>query len=250
MFLITRSLADFNEKAAQIFEEAAQNAIRERGFFCAALSGGATPRGVYARLSKNPFRTQIDWSRVFLFFGDERWVPPRHPESNFRMVRENLFSKVKIPRKNIFPIPTDLKSPSRAARAYEKTLRLYFKNNSGKALFDLCLLGVGGDGHTASLFPGTWALREKRRWVAENHIPALNSYRITCTYPIINRSKRILVLCAGAEKAVVIQRIFKNRNKRKKFPIERVVPKSGNLIWLIDQAAAGMLPKNSRRLKK
>jgi len=201
-----------------------------------SLSGGSTPKTLYALLASTPFRNRFPWQRVHWYWGDERFVSYDDPESNYRMTREAMLSKVPVPPENIHPIPTD-GSPEDAARRYERTLQEAYGAatlDSQRPLFDLTLLGLGPDGHTASLLPGEPVLNERKRWVAAvSH--GRPEVRITLTYPVIESSRRVAFLVAGEEKAAIFSAI---RAGDSQLPAARVRP-LGDLIWFVDRAAAG-----------
>jgi 6-phosphogluconolactonase len=200
-----------------------------------ALSGGSTPKGLYELLAQTPYRDSVPWNRTHLFWGDERFVPPTDPRSNFRMAREALLSHVPIPAANVHPIPTEGMTPEDAARAYERTLKSFHGAETldpKRPLFDVNLLGLGEDGHIASLFPGTNALSERERWVvAVTDGPP--EPRITLTYPALESSRLVLFLITGAAKAAIFARV---RNGDQALPATRLRP-TGRLVWLADAAA-------------
>lgn len=203
-----------------------------------ALSGGSTPKRFHELLAQ---ADGIDWSRVHVYFGDERTVPPEDFESNFRMAKETLLNKVPIPSVQVHRMRGEL-DPGEAAEEYERTLRETFGvEPPGVPRFDLNVLGVGADGHTASLFPGTEALNERERWVVANHVPQLDSWRLTLTYPVLNAARLTLVLASGAGKADAIRRIF-DPNELDKPPAAFVQP-DGQIIWLLDEGAASGLER-------
>jgi 6-phosphogluconolactonase len=217
---------------------AAQAAIREHGKFTIALSGGNTPRDVYASWAEQ-WKASFPWNKTFFFFGDERSVPLDHPDSNFRMARESLFSKVPVPEQNIFRTPAEL-GATKAAEEYEKTLKEFFKLQPGEwPRLDVILLGIGEEGHTASLFPGSAALSETSRLVAPNWIEKLKTDRITFTFPVINNAAETMFLVAGAAKAEIVKEIFLSQGE--KYPAQRVRPAHGRLLWIVDQPAASLL---------
>ena len=203
-----------------------------------ALSGGSTPRRFHELLAASE---GIDWSRVHVYWGDERTVPPDDAESNYRMARETLLEAVAIPPDQVHRMRGEL-DPAGAADAYEQTLRETFGVEPPDVpRFDLNILGVGADGHTASLFPGTAALEERTRWVAASHIPQQDSWRITLTYPVLNAARLTLVLVSGKGKADAIRQIF-DTNETEKPPAAFVQPE-GQIIWLLDEAAAAKLER-------
>jgi 6-phosphogluconolactonase len=228
------------QEAAGIAVTSAQEALPSLPFFRIALSGGNTPRPLYEKLAAEPFRGQIDWERLQVFFSDERFVPPDSPDSNYRMANQALLSRVPIPGSFVHGVPTLDISPEGAAQLYEENIRRVFElDEISVARFDLILLGMGPDGHTASLFPETAALSVTDRMVAANFVPAHQSWRITFTYPVLNAARRVLFLVAGQDKADAVGRIFSGDQS---LPAARVEPTEGDLIWLLDQAAATNLP--------
>ena len=222
--------------AHHVAEWITQAALAARGPFRVCLSGGSTPKALYTLLAADEFKARFPWPRVFWYWGDERFVPYDHPDSNYRMTREAMLSKAPVPPENIFPIPTD-GDPDDAARRYERTLREAYGDDTldpKRPLFDLTLLGLGPDGHTASLLPGEPVLNERRRWVAAvSH--GRPEVRITLTYPAIDSSRRVAFLVAGKEKAAIFSAI---RSGKSDVPAARVRP-IGELIWFADRAAAG-----------
>jgi 6-phosphogluconolactonase len=213
-----------------------QAALAAPGAFRVSLSGGSTPKTLYGLLASDEFRTRFPWSRVSWYWGDERFVPYDHPESNYRMTREAMLAKAPVPSANIHPIPTD-GTPEDAARRYERTLQDAYGAatlDPQRPLFDITLLGLGPDGHTASLLPGEPVLDERERWVAAvSH--GRPEIRITLTYPAIESSRRVAFLVAGEEKAEIFGAI---RAGNSRVPAARVRP-VGELFWFVDQAAAG-----------
>ena len=226
------------EAAAREFARAAREAIAGRGIFRVVLAGGSTPRALYGRLARQPHRRSIPWDRVRFFWGDERCVPPDNERSNYRMARETLLEPLQIPAQRVLRMKGD-QVPAAAARGYEWTIRKEFRGSP--ACFDLILLGLGEDGHTASLFPGTAALAESRRLVAANFVPKFGQWRITMTYRAINAARRIVFLASGVEKAAPVEKIVKKRRGYKELPASGVVPRRGTLLWLLDEAAASKL---------
>jgi 6-phosphogluconolactonase len=238
-------------QAAARFAALAREAMTARGRFAVALSGGSTPRDLYARLATPEFATQVDWARVHFFWGDERAVPPDHPDSNYRMAYETLLARVQPPAQNIHRIRAEL-PPADAARAYEETLRGFFEPpgtprqisaNSGVDLprFDLILLGLGANGHTASLFPHAQLLHETTRWVAAEYIDEVKMWRITLTAPVINAAMNIVWLVVGADKAPTVRAVLRGEYRPDDLPAQLIQPTHGRAVWLLDQAAAGEL---------
>lgn len=219
--------------AAYHFVAACKASLIKQDRFAVALSGGSTPKGLFEILATPEFSRNIDWKKVLLFWGDERFVPRTHEDSNYKMAKEVLLDKVAIPRKNIFPVPTK-GWPQDCAADYEKEIKAVLGRNTS---FDLTLLGMGDDGHTASLFPGTKVLEETKRLVKEVWVDAKQTWRISFTYPLINRSKEIMFLIAGENKASVLKKVLSGRNLKNPYPIQGVQPKKGNIIWMLDEAA-------------
>ena len=223
----------------------AQAAARERGRFAWALSGGATPRRLYALLADplQPWRERMPWALTHVFFGDERCVPCDHPDSNYRMAREALLSRVPIPAEQVHRIRTEAGAADAVAAEYEAELRAFFGLAQGRLpSFDLVLLGLGADGHTASLFPGSPSLQERRRWVVAPWVERLQAQRFTLTLPALDAALAVAFLVAGAEKA---ERVAEAQQPRGESPAARVRPVSGALLWLLDEAAAARLPGRS-----
>jgi 6-phosphogluconolactonase len=210
------------------------SALAERDRFVVALAGGNTPRQTYALLATAAFAEQMDWARIHIFWGDERCIPPNHPESNYRMARETLLDHVPIPEANVHRIPGEL-TPKEAAAAYARELSAVF--GADPIRFDVILLGLGSDGHTASLFPGTDALQVDDRPVAANYAPRLESWRITLTLPVINAARHVGFIVSGAHKAEALASV----QAEAPVPAARVQPDPGELVWLIDEAAATKL---------
>ena len=225
--------------AADRFVEIAGAAMRERGRFSVALSGGSTPKRAYELLASEDYRDKLDWSKVHIFFGDERCVPPDDTESNYRMANEAMLSRVALPARNIHRIQ-GVGDPVANARLYEDELRTFF-NDALWPRFDLVLLGMGDDGHTASLFPGTAALKEEQAWVAANWVEKFNAYRITLTLPAINHAAHIAFLVTGESKADRLAEVLSGENLPVQLPSQLIKPANGSLEWLIDKAAAARL---------
>lgn len=234
--------AALNLAAAQEFQTAAEQAIAQRGRFSVALSGGNTPRSVYSLLAQQ-YKTSLHWNKIHIFFGDERSVPPDHPDSNYRMANEALLSHVPIPLENVHRIRAEL-DPEAAAKDYENQLRSFFQlANNAWPRFDLILLGLGEDGHTASLFPGSSALGESSRLAAPTWVEKKKTFRITLTYPVLNNAAEDLFIVSGAEKGEILSKVF-GQPGGSEFPSQRIHPTNGRLLWLIDEVAARLLPQN------
>jgi 6-phosphogluconolactonase len=227
--------------AAEEVIHAATDAIAQRGRFSIALSGGSTPKNLYTLIAANASAT-LPWDKMFFFWGDERDVPQDDADSNYRMAKESLLSRVPIPAGNIFPIPTGKGDAGAAADDYEKILRKFFDLKPGEfPRFDVILLGMGPDGHTASLFPETAALQEHSRLVVANWVEKLKSSRITFTLPVLNSARRVLFLVSGTDKAPVLKEVLEGKGPAEKYPSKLVSPSDGKLIWLVDRAAASEL---------
>jgi 6-phosphogluconolactonase len=224
--------------AARHFVETSQQAIDAHGDFSVALSGGSTPRELHRRLASPPLAQQVDWSRVQIFFGDERCVPPEDPQSNYRMAEETLLSLVPIPLANVRRMRGEL-PPEAAAADYERQLKDFFKNDPPR--LDLILLGMGDNGHTASLFPGLVAVREQQRWVVAENVPEVDMWRITLTPVVLNLGREVMFLVAGAAKASMLQQVLEGPYAPDERPAQIVRPAPGDVIWLVDAAAAEKL---------
>jgi 6-phosphogluconolactonase len=245
---VVADAAQLAEEAARIFAERAADAIAARGVFRVALSGGSTPRALYRRLAapiasvSNP----IDWTRVHLFFGDERHVPPDHADSNYRMVKEALLSHAPIPDANVHRIRAEVPDAPDAAEAYAQDIRMAFRLPAGEwPRFDLVLLGMGPDGHTASLFPDTPVLHERSRIAAAVWVVAMQTWRITLTPPVLNHASTVLFLVSGADKAETLHAVLDGPSDPDRLPSQLIAPTDGSVHWLVDTAAAARLnPRN------
>ena len=225
--------------AAARFVDYSIASIREHGSFTVALAGGSTPRRVYELLAEKECKDRVNWPLVHLFFGDERMVPPGSPESNYRMVNDSLVSRVEIPPENVHRIIGET-TPAESAERYEAELKSLFRTVDWPG-FDLALLGMGADGHTASLFPGSDALNEEEKWVVATTQPQTRQGRITLSLPVINHAKRVTFIVTGNEKAATLARVLRSEPEKEALPAQRVRPVSGILEWLVDQAAAAKL---------
>jgi len=226
--------ASLARAAAEHFVTLATAAIAARGQFVVALSGGSTPRTTYALLASDEFAARVDWPRVRVFWGDERCVPPDHPDSNYRMAREALLDKVPIPTENVHRMRGEL-PPDQAAAAYQAELEAVL---GAGGRFDLILLGMGADGHTASLFPGTAALREQARWVVAYYVDRLAAWRVTLTPVAINAAAHVTFVVSGAGKAERLREVVTGPYQPDVLPAQIVRPTDGRLLWLVDVAAA------------
>lgn len=235
------SADDLAERAAREFIRAARESAARQGRFRVALSGGSTPRAVYSRLAESP-GDAIPWSCVEVFWGDERVVPPDDPASNYRMARETLLSRVPIPPEHVHRVPTELQPPAAIGPCYEQEIRATFQTQPGTwPGFDLVLLGVGEDGHTASLFPGSAALGEEHRGVLTVYVDRLQAYRVTLSLPLLNAARLIVFLVSGERKAEIMRRVLGPERHPDQWPAQAVQPSSGRLVWLLDAAAARLL---------
>ncbi|MGD0695090.1 MAG: 6-phosphogluconolactonase [Terriglobia bacterium] len=240
--LLPSSEALYRAAAAE-FVKAADEAVRAKGLFTVALSGGSTPAGMYSLLASDPaFRDQVQWGKAYFFWGDERLVPPDHKDSNYRMAHETLLSKVGVPTDHVFRIKAEHENAGAAADEYEKTLRDFFKLKKGQfPRFDLVLLGMGMEGHTASLFPGTGALHEENRLVVSTWIGKLLTDRITLTPPVLNNAARVVFLIQGEEKAPALKAVLEGPYEPDQLPAQLIRPRRGKLLWLIEQSAGRLL---------
>jgi 6-phosphogluconolactonase len=233
--------AELAYAAARRFVDWAWQSIAKDGKFYVALSGGSTPRELYRLLATNEFRAQVDWPRVHLFWGDERAVPPENPESNYGMVRRELLLRVSIPGSNVHRMEAEDANIGRAAQNYEAELRKFLPlDDRGFPRFHLILLGLGPEGHTASLFPGAKLLRETSRWVSTPMVPKLAARRMTLTLPVLEAARRVLFLVSGAEKASILREVLCGHSEPP-LPAQMVKPREGERLFLVDEAAAGKL---------
>jgi 6-phosphogluconolactonase len=238
---ILSDLEAISHQAASLFVKAARDAIDRKTRFVAAISGGSTPRRLYTLLGSAEYSSPVDWQRVHFFWVDERCVPKDHEESNFKTAFDALLSKIPIPDENIHRIRGE-EDPERGARDYEEDIRKFF-GMSGLPMFDLVILGMGEDGHTASLFPGSKALGEKERWVVPVYLEKPKINRITLTLPVLNHAAQILFLVSGRSKATVLFEILGDGHKKDQYPAGLIRPIQGRLLWLIDQEASGKLKR-------
>jgi 6-phosphogluconolactonase len=229
---------DLFQAAAEEVIRVAKEAVQQRGRFTIALSGGSTPKNMYALIAANA--GGLPWDQIFFFWSDERHVPPDDPESNYRMAHDSLLSKVPVPAANIFRVPAEDPDAAAAAETYGQTLRKFFAAKSGEVpRFDLILLGLGPDGHTASLFPETAALQEKSRLVVANWVEKFKAHRITFTLPLLNAAREVVFLVSGTDKAAILHEVLEGKGE--KYPSQLVRPVDGKLIWFVDRAAASEL---------
>ena len=231
--------AELTRAAAEEVAQRAEEAVRERGRFAWALSGGSTPRDLYRTLASPPYRDRLPWSAIHVFWGDERHVPPDHPDSNFRMAREAMLDAVPLPAANLHRIRAEEPDAAVAAAAYETELRAFFHLAPGEwPRFDLVLLGLGKDAHTASLFPGGEAVHERERLVVAPWVPAQSTFRITLTPPVLNHARLAVFLVSGEDKAEPLRAVLAGPRDPGRWPAQIV---EGNRLWLVDRAAARLL---------
>jgi 6-phosphogluconolactonase len=236
---VTSNLDDLIAAAAELVLTSGAASINERDRFSLALSGGSTPQPLYEHLAQEQFDQVLDWNKVHFFWGDERVVAPDHPDSNFFQANQAMLQPRKFPGANIHRMQGEL-DPTLAAQSYENELIDWFQEPLPR--FDLILLGLGSDGHTASLFPGTKALESPHDYdlIAANHVPQLDTWRITFTAKLINAARQVLFLVSGESKADVLHKILEDPGTKDQFPAQLIQPTDGDLIWLVD-CAAGIL---------
>ena len=236
--------------AASRFAQLAEQYVSKNGIFTVALSGGSTPRAMFSLLAEEPFLSTVPWRSIYFFWGDERCVPPDHPESNYRMAHETLLSKIPTPDENILRMPGEFETPGAAAARNEADLAGALKSFGKDYLsgdkkpmprLDLILLGMGADGHTASLFPGTDALRVGDRMVVANYVPKLSAHRITLTADAINNARNVMFVVAGADKAESLRQVIEGDRRPEEYPSQLIHPREGDLVWMVDEAAARLL---------
>jgi 6-phosphogluconolactonase len=237
-------------KAARRFARLADQYTIGSGRFTVALSGGSTPRKMFSILAEEPFLDTVPWSSIYFFWGDERCVPPDHADSNYRMAWETLLSKAPVPSENIFRVPAEVPDPNRAAEDYSQALTQFFLARASKSAtaplsnvprFDLVLLGMGPDGHTASLFPHTAAIHKNESIVVANFIEKFNAHRITFTAATINNARNVTFVVAGADKADALKNVIEGSYQPELYPSQLIHPRNGTLLWMVDEAAARLL---------
>lgn len=241
---------ELSRLAAEQFVSLAVEAVRENGLFTVALAGGSTPKNLYQLLSSpdEPFRAQLPWNRIHFFWGDERHVPPDHPDSNYRMAWEALLSRVPIPAENIHRIKSENAEAAKAADEYAGTLRDVFRLTEGQfPRLDLILLGIGPDAHLASIFPGSPAINEQRQLVLAPWVDKLNSSRITLTPPVLNHAASVIFLVTGREKAHALHQVLEGDYQPESFPAQLIRANKGSVRWLVDREAATMLESSTTK---
>lgn len=233
--------------AADIYLRTAANAVTERGRFTVALSGGSTPKALYSLLAAE-LSSRVPWKQTYFFFGDERHVPPNDADSNYRMAQEAMFSKAPISPEQVFRIKGELSDSNQAAADYESVLRDFFHPAPGQLpRFDLVMLGMGPDGHTASLFPGTKALDEKHRLVTSNWVGKFYTHRITMTAPLLNHAEVVLFMAHGQDKSQALKAVLEGPYEPEQLPSQLIRAPHGTLLWLVDEAAAALLDRGAIR---
>jgi 6-phosphogluconolactonase len=246
-----RILADgaaIAKRAAQEFVQAAAAAVRAKGSFNVALAGGSTPKALYSLLVNDPaLRSQVPWDKIHLFFGDERHVGPDHPDSNFCMATEAMISRLPLTKDQVLRIKGEYPDTEEAAREYEQALQSYFRLKAGEyPRFDLLLAGMGSEGHTLSLFPGTKALHADGRIVVRNWVGKLCAERITLTAPAASNAAQIVFMVTGADKACALKAVLEGPFEPEQLPAQLLQPQNGRLLWLVDAAAGNMLATGIR----
>lgn len=240
--IINDNPLELSDAGATFFSECAGHAVERKGFFTVALSGGSTPRGMHRRMAEEPFRSNISWEQTHIFWVDERCVPVEDPASNYGAACKDLIDRVPVIETNVHPMPVNM-VPFEGATHYQREITNFFKTASSEIpVFDLILLGIGTDGHTASLFPGTSALQEQKQLISvvKGGMPIVS--RLTMTFPILNQAREVVFLASGKGKAGIIQAILEK--KQRDLPALGIRPRSGNLTWLLDREAVSLLPKD------
>jgi len=239
--IITTTIEELYVSAAKEVVQVVTGCRKEGRECFVALAGGSTPRGLYQLLTGEPYRSQLSWEYLRVFWGDERTVPPDHHESNFRMAEEALLSQVPVPARQVFRMEGELPAGEAAAR-YEAVLREQFRLSPGEfPKFDLILLGMGSDGHTASLFPGTSAVTESHKLVAAPWVEKLHTHRVTLTPPVLNAAKHVVLLVSGQDKATALHAVLEGPSEPDRYPAQVINATAGNVVWLINQDAAGLM---------
>jgi 6-phosphogluconolactonase len=242
MVRIFKDANELSSAAAEIFVQASKEAIAAKGSFTVALTGGSSPIKLHQLLATPAYSEQIDWANTYVFWGDERWVPMESDQSNAKMAFETLLNFVRIPTGQIYPMYDAVQTPEKFAGEYEQ----WIKDIVGPdGAFDLILLGMGDDGHTASLFPGTDVLNEQDKWVAAYYLEAQDMYRITLTAPLINRAKQLVVMTFGEKKTHALREVLEGEHNPKLYPSQLLKPVNGSLLFLTDEVAASQLSEGS-----
>ncbi len=236
--IIHKDLDELSKAGATLFAKSADQAVARSGLFSVALSGGSTPRGMHKLLGKAPFCSTIAWDQTHIFWVDERYVPFEDPASNYGAARKDFIDLVPVLKRNAHPMPVHM-DPYEGAEHYQVQITDFFKTGANEIPeFDLILLGIGTDGHTASLFPGAPVLEEQKQFISSVKGGIPNVHRLTMTYPILNQARNIVFIASGEGKAAVIQALLE---RKQNLPARGINPRSGNLTWLLDQGAASLL---------
>jgi 6-phosphogluconolactonase len=235
---VSKNTADLSKDLADRIVTLIDATLAKQDRFTFVLSGGSTPKALYALLSESPYSENIPWEKVHFFWGDERAVPFEDERNNAKMCYDQLLNKVNVPAENIHIMRTDI-SPEESAVAYEKVLKSYFKDD--EPTFDFVLLGMGDDGHTLSLFPGTEVVHESEAWTSAFFLQAQDMYRITLTAPVVNAAKYVAFMATGAGKAETLKSVLEGDQNLDKFPSQIIKPVNGELHWFVDEAAAAQL---------
>ncbi|MCC9138344.1 6-phosphogluconolactonase [Pontibacter silvestris] len=241
MLHIFEDKAHLSKAAAELFVQTAREAVQKNGRFTVALTGGSSPVQLYSLLAQQPYLEQIPWQQTFVFWGDERWVPLTDDRSNAKMAKETFLNKVPVPQEQIYPMWKDNMEPEAFAQQYEQQLQKHFGQQAPE--FDLILLGMGDDGHTASLFPGTEVLHEESHLVQAYYLEPQSMYRITLTAPLINQAKAICFLTFGSNKASALFEVLEGERNPEKYPSQLIKPQHGKVHWFVDENAASLLAK-------
>lgn len=230
---------ELSTAVADLFVKVSQEAVKKKGRFTVALTGGSSPVQLYTLLAQSPYKEQVPWQQTFVFWGDERWVPLNDERSNAKMAFDTFLNQVPVPKEQVYPMWEENTTPEAFAQKYEQLLQQHF----GKAApeFDLILLGMGDDGHTASLFPGTAVLQEKSRWVQAYYLEPQSMYRVTLTAPLINQAKVICFMTFGENKAPALYEVLEGDRNSDKYPSQLIQPLNGEIHWFIDTKAASQL---------
>ena len=240
---ILDSAFSVSETGALHFIRICNASIKANGKFSVVLSGGSTPKGMLSLLATDEYKKQVPWDKCHFFWGDERSVPPTHSDSNYKMATDALLSHIPVTSNQIYRMEAEKPDIHLAAQEYQNKIATFFNipNSGSPPQFDLLYLGMGPDGHTASLFPETSALEEKNKWVVPNFVPKFNTYRLTLTYPIINQAKNVIFLVAGKDKVPALNEVLQGKPAFETYPSQGINPVTGSLLWLIDVDASSGL---------
>ncbi len=240
---ILDSASSVAESGALHFVRICNSSIKANGNFSVVLSGGSTPKGMLSLLATDEYKKQVPWDKCHFFWGDERSVPPTHADSNFKMATDSLLSHVPVIASQIYRMEAEKADINQAAQEYQNKIATFFSvpNSSSPPQFDLLYLGMGPDGHTASLFPDTNALGEKSKWVVSNFVPKFNTNRMTFTYPMINQAKNVIFLVAGKDKVASLKEVLEGKPNLETYPSQGINPSHGSLLWLLDVDASSGL---------